>query len=69
MVQTLREVADQADAAIISMVRDYPQNVDVLFGEDGLLAGHTEGKAIIVKSTLDPELMSELAKRVEAERI
>ncbi len=63
MVQTLREVADQADEAIISMVREYPQNVD------GLLAGHTEGKATIVKSTLDPELMSELAKRVEAERI
>ena len=65
MVQTLREVADQADEAIISMVREYPQKVDGLLTQ----RGHTEGKAIIVKSTLDPELMSELAKRVEAERI
>lgn len=67
MVQTLHEVADQADEAIISMVRDYPQNVDIIFGEDGLFSAHTEGKTIIVMSTLDPELMSELSRKVEAE--
>ena len=37
MVQTLKEVAEQADEAIISMVRDYAQNVDIIFGENGYL--------------------------------
>ncbi len=67
MVQTLREVADQADEAMISMVRDYPQNLAILFGADGLLTGNTKGKTVIVMSTLDPELMSELGAKVEAE--
>ena len=38
MVETLKEVAEQADDAIISMVRDYAQNIGVIFGEDGLLS-------------------------------
>ncbi|MDA8048371.1 MAG: NAD(P)-dependent oxidoreductase [Actinomycetota bacterium] len=67
MVQTLREVADKADEAIVSMVRDYPQNLDILFGKDGLLTGNVKGKTVIVMSTLDPELMNELGKKVEAE--
>lgn len=67
MVQTLKEVADQADEAVISMVRDYAQNVDIIFGEDGLLSAHPKGKTIIVMSTLDPELMGELGKKVESE--
>ena len=67
MVDTLREVADQADEAIISMVRDYAQNVDVILGENGLLAAHSKGKTIIVMSTLDPESMNELGKKVEGE--
>lgn len=37
MVDTLREVAEHADEAIISMVRDYKQNVEVILGDDGLL--------------------------------
>ena len=67
MVQTLKEVAQQADEAIISMVRDYPQNVEIIFGENGLLTPRTKGKTIIVMSTLDPDLMGELGKKVEAE--
>jgi 3-hydroxyisobutyrate dehydrogenase len=67
MVQTLKEVAEQADEAIISMVRDYAQNVDVIFGENGLLSTHTRGKTIIVMSTIDPDLMGELGKKVEVE--
>lgn len=67
MVDTLKEVAAQADDAIISMVRDYAQNVEIIFGEDGLLSAHSKGKTIIVMSTLDPDLMSELGKKVEAE--
>lgn len=31
MVETLKEVAEQADEAIISMVRDYAQNVESNF--------------------------------------
>jgi 3-hydroxyisobutyrate dehydrogenase-like beta-hydroxyacid dehydrogenase len=31
MVETLNEVAEQADEAIISMVRYYAQNVDIIF--------------------------------------
>ncbi len=67
MVQTPREVAATADEAIISMVRDYPQNVDLIFGENGLLSAHVKGKTIIVMSTLDPDLMRDLGKKVEAE--
>lgn len=67
MVQTPREVAAAADEAIISMVRDYPQNVDLIFGEKGLLSAHVKGKTIIVMSTLDPDLMGDLGKKVEAE--
>lgn len=67
MVDTLKEVAKQADEAIISMVRDYAQNVDVIFGNDGLLSSHTKGKTIIVMSTLDPDLMNELGNKVETE--
>ena len=43
MVETLKEVAEQSDEAMISMVRDYAQNVDVIFGEGGLLSAHTKG--------------------------
>ncbi|AMK21591.1 NAD(P)-dependent oxidoreductase [Sphingobium sp. TKS] len=67
MVDTLREVADQADEAIISMVRDYAQNVDVILGNEGLLTAHSKGKTIVVMSTLDPESMNELGKKVEDE--
>lgn len=64
MVDSLKEVAEQADEAIISMVRDYAQNVDVIFGEDGLLTAKTEGKTIIVMSTLDPETMNKLVNNL-----
>lgn len=67
MVETLNEVAVQADEAIISMVRDYAQNVDIIFGENGLLSAKPKNKTIIVMSTLDPESMNELGKRVEEE--
>lgn len=65
IVGTLKEVGEQADDAIISMVRDYAQNVDVIFGEAGLLSAGPRGKTIIVMSTLDPDTMNELGARVE----
>ncbi len=67
MVDSLKEVAEKADDAIISMVRDYAQNVDVIFGDDGLLTAQVKGKTIIVMSTLDPETMNKLGKKVEEE--
>ena len=65
MVETLKEVAEQADEAIISMVRDHAQTVDVIFGEDGLLTAGPKNKTVIVMSTLDPDTMNELGKEVE----
>lgn len=64
VVDTLKEVADQADEAIVSMVRDYAQNTEVLFGEGGLLSGQPRAKTIIIMSTLDPDTMNELGRRV-----
>jgi len=63
---SLKDVAAQADEAIISMVRDYAQNVDVILGEGGLLSANPQNKTIIVMSTLDPDTMNELARKVEA---
>ena len=63
---TLKEVAEQADDAIVSMVRDYNQNVEVLLGDDGLLSVDPKGLTIIVMSTLDPDSMNTLGRRVEA---
>src|SRR4051795_835633 len=65
MVETLKEVAEQADEAIISMVRDYAQTVDVIFGEGGLLTAQPKNKTVIVMSTLDPDTMNQLGKEVE----
>ena len=67
MVETLKEVAEQADEAMISMVRDYAQNVDIIFGEGALLSAQPKDKTIIVMSTLDPETMNKLGKKVEEE--
>jgi 3-hydroxyisobutyrate dehydrogenase-like beta-hydroxyacid dehydrogenase len=38
-----------------------------IFGKDGLLSEHAKGKTIIVMSTLDPDSMNELGKKVEDE--
>lgn len=66
MVETLKEVAEKADEAIISMVRDYAQNIDVIFNEGGLLSANPKNKTIIVMSTLDPHSMNELGEKVES---
>lgn len=63
---TLREVAEQTDDAIVSMVRDYDQNVEILLGDDGLLSVDPKGLTIIVMSTLDPDSMNALGQQVEA---
>ncbi|MCR1161075.1 MULTISPECIES: NAD(P)-dependent oxidoreductase [Micrococcales] len=65
MAETLKDVAEQADDAIVSMVRDYAQNVDVILGQDGLLSANPKNLTIIVMSTLDPDTMNELGQQVE----
>ncbi len=67
MVGTLKEVAEQADEAIISMVRDYKQNVEIIFNDNGLLSAQPKEKTIIVMSTLDPDTMNQLSQKVEQE--
>ena len=42
VAESLREVAEKSDDAIVSMVRDYAQNVDVILGEGGLLLSRTQ---------------------------
>ena len=64
MVDTTKEVAERADEAIISMVRDHAQNVEIIFGEDGLLSAQPQSKTIIVMSTLDPATMNELGEKI-----
>ncbi|SFV25062.1 NAD(P)-dependent oxidoreductase [Micrococcus terreus] len=59
-----RQVAEKAEDAVVSMVRDYAQNVDVILGEDGLLSAHPQGLTVIVMSTLDPDSMNELGRQV-----
>lgn len=63
---TLKEVAERADEAIVSMVRDYAQNVEIILGEGGLLSAKPKGLTIIVMSTLDLDSMNELGQKVEA---
>lgn len=63
---TLKAVVERADDAVVSMVRDYAQNVEVILGQDGLLSAHPRGPTIIVMSTLDPDSMNELSQQVEA---
>ncbi|MGY3567770.1 NAD(P)-dependent oxidoreductase [Sinomonas sp. RB5] len=66
IAENLADVAAQADDAVISMVRDYAQNVDVILGDGGLLSSESTDLTIIVMSTLDPDTMNELGRRVEA---
>ena len=61
----MKEVAEKSDDAIVSMVRDYAQNVEVILGEDGLLSANPKDVTIIVMSTLDPDTMNELGVQVE----
>lgn len=66
VAESLKEVAELADDAIVSMVRDHAQNVEVILGEGGLLSVNPKDLTIIVMSTLDPDSMNELGQQVEA---
>lgn len=59
-----REVAEASDA-IFSMVRDIPQNNEVIFGKDGLWEGLKEGSIIIITSTVGPTYCQEVYAKVK----
>lgn len=65
IAETLQEVAARSEDTIVSMVRDYAQNLDVILGEGGLLSAGPKDLTIIVMSTLDPDTMNELGQQVE----
>ncbi|MFW3385569.1 UNVERIFIED_CONTAM: NAD(P)-dependent oxidoreductase [Kocuria sp. CPCC 205274] len=65
IAETLGQVAEQADDAVVTMVRDHAQNVEVILGEGGLLSTGSQSLTVIVMSTLDPDTMNELGQQVE----
>jgi 2-hydroxy-3-oxopropionate reductase len=60
-----REVAEQADI-IFMMVPDTPDVEKVLFGENGIAAGLTKGKAVVDMSSISPIATKEFAKKINA---
>ncbi len=58
-----REVAEKTDF-IITMVPDTPHVAAVLFGENGVAAGLTEGKTVIDMSSISPIETKDFAKRI-----
>jgi 3-hydroxyisobutyrate dehydrogenase-like beta-hydroxyacid dehydrogenase len=62
---SIREVAENSDDAVISMVRTAAQTESVIWGEEGIVSSDKEGLTIIVMSTLDPSTMKELEGKVE----
>ncbi|AQM40998.1 NAD(P)-dependent oxidoreductase [Staphylococcus cohnii] len=61
---SIKEVVDQVDDAIITMVRNREQTESVIFGEDGVTSANKKGITVVVMSTLNPTIMSELEKDV-----
>lgn len=60
----VKEVVGQVDDAIITMVRNKAQTESVIFEEDGVTSAHNKGITVVVMSTLNPTIMSELEKDV-----
>jgi len=58
-----QEVAEKADFIII-MVPDTPHVAAVLFGENGVAAGLSEGKTVIDMSSISPIDTKDFAKRI-----
>src|SRR5258705_578145 len=60
-----REVAEEADAAII-MVPDTPHVEAVLFGPSGVAEGISKGKIVVDMSSISPLATKEFAKKINA---
>jgi len=58
-----REVAEQADL-IITMLPDTPDVEKVLFGDDGIAAGLSEGKIVVDMSSISPLETKRFAARI-----
>lgn len=63
VVETAKDVA-KASEVIILMVPDTPQVEEVLFGENGVAEGLSEGKTVIDMSSIGPIETKEFAKRI-----
>jgi len=59
-----KDVAEKADKAVISIVRNYKQTDEIIFSENGIVSSKKKGLSIIIMSTLDPALMKALEERV-----
>jgi 2-hydroxy-3-oxopropionate reductase len=62
---TPKAVAEASDV-IILMVPDTPDVEKVLFGEDGVAAGLSQGKLVIDMSSISPVATKDFARRIEA---
>lgn len=60
-----RAVAEQSDV-VITMLPDTPHVEAVLFGDDGVAAGLTEGKVVVDMSSISPGATAEFAERIAA---
>ncbi len=60
---TAKEVAAAADV-IITMVPDTPHVDDVLFGENGVAEGLSEGKVVVDMSSISPVATKDFARRI-----
>ncbi|MDX1605090.1 MAG: 2-hydroxy-3-oxopropionate reductase [Candidatus Competibacterales bacterium] len=60
---SLKEVAEQSEI-IIAMVPDTPQVEEVLFGENGVAEGLSQGKIVIDMSSISPIATKDFAKRI-----
>jgi 2-hydroxy-3-oxopropionate reductase len=60
-----KEVAEKADI-IILMLPDTPDVAAVLFGEDGVAAGLSQGKTVVDMSSISPMETKEFAKKINA---
>jgi 2-hydroxy-3-oxopropionate reductase len=60
-----KEVGEKADIVII-MVPDTPNVADVLFAENGVVAGLSAGKIVVDMSSISPIETKEFARKIEA---
>ncbi len=63
-----REVAAVSDV-IISVVRDIPQNDEVIFGKDGVWEGIKKGSTIVLSSSISPSYAQKLYYRAKEKGI
>ena len=63
-----RELSGSCDS-IISMVKDESQIDQIIFGQNGVWEGITEGKTIIISSTVNPGYCRQLYAKAAARKV